>query len=309
MRTIFMGNPGFAIPTLEAIYQSEHELLSVVSNPPKKMGRGRTHSYTPVGTFARDNGIPLVEPDSLNSEKFKSTLDALKPDIFVVVAYKILPKDVIEIPVHGSINLHASLLPKYRGAGPIQWALMNGDAKTGVTIFQIKPEVDAGDILLQKEIDIRKEDDMLSLGTRLCECGSELIIKTLDNIDSGNPVKGMKQNSEMATPAPKIHKDMTFINWKWSSEKIHNWVRGLSPFPGMSTYYKGKQLRIFKTSIINGKASDPGSIIEASEDRLIIGTGKDALRIMEIQMEGRKKMHINDFLRGTNMRSGELLGK
>jgi len=303
-----MGNPDFAIPTLRAIYQSGHELISVVSNPPKQMGRGRTLSYTPVGKFSKENDIPLLEPESLRSEEFINRLNDLKPDIFVVVAYRILPNTIIEIPTYGAINLHASLLPKYRGAGPIQWALMNGDEKTGVTIFQIKREVDTGDILMQKEIEILEEDNMFSLGTRLCEHGADMIIKVLDRIDRGNLIKGARQDPIMATPAPKIKKDMTIINWDWPSEKIHNWVRGLSPYPGMSTSYKGKRLRLFKTKVINGTEMRPGSIIEINDNRLIIGTGQGALEILELQIEGRKKMHIDDFLRGIELDSGELLG-
>ena len=303
-----MGNPDFAIPTLRAIRQSGHELISVVSNPPKQMGRGRTLSNTPVGKFSKENDIPLLEPESLRSEEFINRLNDLKPDIFVVVAYRILPNTIIEIPTYGAINLHASLLPKYRGAGPIQWALMNGDGKTGVTIFQIKREVDTGDILMQKEIEILEEDNMLSLGTRLCEHGANMIIKVLDRIDRGSLIKGARQDPAMATPAPKIKKDMTTINWDWPSEKIHNWVRGLSPFPGMSTSYKGKRLRLFKTKVMNGTEMRPGSIIETNDNRLIIGTGQGALEILELQIEGRKKMRIDDFLRGIELDSGELLG-
>ncbi len=308
MRTVFMGNPDFAIPTLRAIHQSGHELLAVVSNPPKQMGRGRTLSYTSVGKFSIDNNIPLLEPGSLRSQEFLNRLNDLKPDIFVVVAYRILPNTIIEIPAYGAINLHASLLPKYRGAGPIQWALMNGDEKTGVTIFQIKRKVDTGDILMQKEIEIFKEDNMFSLGTRLCEDGADMIIQVLNKIDSGHLIKGIKQDPAMATPAPKIKKDMTIIDWSWSSEKIHNWIRGLSPFPGMSTSYNGKRLRIFKTEIIDRKKMTPGSIIEAEDNRLIIATGQGALKILELQIEGRKKMHIDDFLRGIKLEIGELLG-
>ncbi|MFL2982941.1 MAG: methionyl-tRNA formyltransferase [Candidatus Neomarinimicrobiota bacterium] len=309
MRTVFMGNPNFAIPTLKAINQSKHELIAVVANSPKKMGRGRNHSYTPVGQFSKDNGIKLLEPDSLSTDEFKNSLYALKPDIFIVVAYKILPKKIIQIPFHGAINLHASLLPKYRGAGPIQWALMNGDEETGVTIFQIRSRVDTGDILLQKEIKICKEDDMLSLGTRLCNHGATMIIKILDDIDSGMPLKPIKQDSSLATSAPKINKEMTYVQWEWPSKKIHNWVRGLSPYPGMSTLYKGKRLSIYKTFTIDEDSMRPGSVISARDNQLIVSTGKGALGILELQLEGKKKMKINDFLRGVDIQSGEFLGK
>lgn len=302
-----MGNPAFAIPTLKAIMQSNHELVAVVSNPPKQIGRGRSLSYTPVGKFSKENAISLIEPQNLFSDELKSELNILKPDIFIVVAYKILPDSIIAIPKYGALNLHASLLPKYRGAGPIQWALMNGDKKSGVTIFQIKPKVDTGDILMQKEVDIFNEDNMLSLGNRLCEHGANMMIEVLNTIEEEGQVSGIRQNPKLATPAPKIRKNMTRINWSWTSQKIHNWVRGLTPFPGMSTNYKGKRLRVFKTSIQSGIKLSPGTIIEAEGDRLIIATAEGGLRIHELQLEGKKRMKVDDFLRGNKIQPGDFL--
>ena len=307
MRVVFMGNPDFAIPTLKAINNSRHELVAVVSNPPKNMGRGKIASYTPVGQFSKDNDILLLEPESLNSDKLSNALIVLKPDIFVVVAYRILPEKLIQIPYHGAINLHASLLPKYRGAGPIQWALMNGDKETGVTIFQIKPRVDSGDILYQAKVKILKEDNMLSLGNRLCNRGAKMIIKTLDDIGRNILLNPIKQDSSLVTFAPKITKEMTFIIWEWSSYKIHNWIRGLSPYPGMSTFYKGKRLRVFKTAIVRSDLIKPGSII-SNNNNLIVSTGDGALSILELQLEGKKKMKIDDFLRGIDIEIGALFG-
>ena len=223
-------------------------------------------SHTPVGQFSKDNDLTLLEPQSLDSFELKNKLIDLKPDVFVVVAYKILPKDLIDIPKFGSLNLHASLLPKYRGAGPIQWALMNGDKTTGVTIFQIKAKVDAGDILMQEEINILEDDNMLSLGKRLCTHGADLMTNVLDKIETNEQVNGLVQDSRLATPAPKIKKDMTIINWNWESKKIHNWIRGLAPYPGMSTTYCGKRLRIFKTSFESSEVMIPGTILEAQDE-------------------------------------------
>ena len=307
MRVVFMGNPDFAIPTLKKINNSNHELVAVVSNPPKKMGRGKIASYTPVGQFSKDNDILLLEPESLNSDKLSNALLVLKPDIFVVVAYRILPEKLIQIPYHGAINLHASLLPKYRGAGPIQWALMNGDKETGVTIFQIKPRVDSGDILYQAKVKILKEDNMLSLGNRLCNRGAKMIIKILDDIGRDILLNPIKQDSSLVTFAPKITKEMTFIKWEWSSYKIHNWIRGLSPYPGMSTFYKGKRLRVFKTAIVRSDLRKPGSII-SNNNNLIVSTGDGALSILELQLEGKKKMKIDDFLRGIDIEIGAFFG-
>ena len=302
-----MGNPSFSLPALEKVIESNHELISVVSNPPKKMGRGKYFNYTAVGEYAKRNNISLIHPKSLDSKIFLEQLKALEPDLFVVVAYKILPKSLIEIPLYGSVNLHASLLPKYRGAGPIQWALMNGDTSTGVTIFQIKPDVDTGDILLQKKIGIKKEDNMLSLGMRLCTEGAKLLVTVIDKIEK-NDINRIPQKKLGVTLAPKITKAMTFINWSWSAKKIHNWIRGLSPFPGMITKYNNKNLILFKTELFPGKESRIGEVIISNKKQLVISTGDGLLSILEIQLEGRNKLLINEFLNGNSIISGSRLG-
>lgn len=302
-----MGNPSFSLPALEKVIESNHELISVVSNPPKKMGRGKYFNYTAVGEYAKRNNISLIHPKSLDSKIFLEQLKALEPDLFVVVAYKILPKSLIEIPLYGSVNLHASLLPKYRGAGPIQWALMNGDTSTGVTIFQIKPDVDTGDILLQKKIGIKKEDNMLSLGMRLCTEGAKLLVTVIDKIEK-NDINKIPQKKLEVTLAPKITKAMTFINWSWSAKKIHNWIRGLSPFPGMITKYNNKNLILFKTELFPGKESRIGEVIISNKKQLVISTGDGLLSILEIQLEGKKKLLINEFLNGNSIISGSRLG-
>ncbi len=303
-----MGNPKFAIPTLNAIQKSDHDLIAIVSNPPKPIGRGRILHSTAVGQFAKDNLIHLIEPKNLNSENLSEELKKLNPDIFVVVAYKILPEKLLLLPRHGSINLHASLLPKYRGAGPIQWALMNGDKNTGVTIFQIKKKIDAGDILLQKEIKIDDDDNMLSLGMRICEEGAKMVLTVLKKIED-DTIKIIVQDSNKITFAPKITKEMSIINWNWQNVKIHNWIRGLSPFPGMSTFFKKRRLRIYKTSLLDGQIKNPGQVIQSSKERLIISTGKGLLEIFEIQLEGKKKLPVREFLMGIDIKSGDMFGR
>ncbi len=302
-----MGNPNFAIPALEAIHRSNHDLIAVVSNPPKPMGRGRSLHSTSVGEFAKKNDVKLIEPLSLTSKDLKVQLKKLKPDIFVVVAYKILPDKLIEIPVHGAINLHASLLPKYRGAGPIQWALMNGDKNTGVSIFQIKQKVDTGDILLQKRVKIHEDDNMHSLGMRLCETGANMLLETMKSIEEGKAFP-VKQNPKATTKAPKITKNMTVIDWSWPSNKIHNWVRGLSPNPGMSSTLNSKKIRIFKTAIVDRKAGLPGSIVELTKTNLSVSTGEGVLSLLEVQIEGRRRMPIDEFLKGAKLGIGDKLG-
>jgi methionyl-tRNA formyltransferase len=302
-----MGNPNFSLPALEKVIESNHELISVVSNPPKRMGRGKNKKYTAVGEYAKRKKIPLLNPEALNSKSFSEKLKSLQPDLFVVVAYKILPQSLIEIPKYGSVNLHASILPKYRGAGPIQWALMNGDSSTGVTIFQIKPDVDTGDVLSQKIIEIKDEDNMLSLGMRLCTEGAKLLITVIDKIENDDIIR-MPQNKLGVTLAPKITKEMTIINWSWSAKKIHNWVRGLSPFPGMMTKHNNKILRFFKTELFPGKESEIGEVVRSNKNQLVVSTGKGLLSIIEIQLEGKKKLFISEFLNGNTIMLGSRLG-
>ena len=307
MRTVFMGNPEFAIPTIESIQKSRHELLAIVSNPPKPIGRGRLLKSTPVGQYAKDNKIRLIEPNDLNGTDFKQQLINLDADLFVVVAYRILPKEIIKIPTYGSINLHASLLPKYRGAAPIQWALMNGDNSTGVTIFQIDKKMDTGDILFQKQIEILKDDNMLSLGNRLCKYGAGFIVDTIDKIDKGS-VRRIKQDQESVSFAPKINKKMLLINWNWDSKKIHNWVRGLSPYPGMYTLLNGKSMRIYNTFVKNSSICKPGEIVEVNQDSILIGTGKNLIGVLEVQLEGKKRLKVEEFIKGANIRVNQVLG-
>ena len=303
-----MGNPEFAIPTIKAIRKSDNNLIAIVSNPPKPMKRGRLLYSTPVGEYAKKNDIRLLEPESLNSINFKKILKGLKPDIFILVAFKIIPKELINIPIHGAINLHASLLPKYRGAAPIQWALMNGDTETGISIFQIKQKVDTGDIISQKGVKIFDNDNMWTLGMRLCEIGAIMIVNSIKMI-SNKTVKYRRQNSDIATAAPKITREMTLIDWQWENVKIHNWVRGLSPIPGMSTTYDDKRLRIFKTSILEGRKTQPGVVIKADGMDLIVSTGEGFIKLIDVQIEGRKRMHVSEFLNGSSIEVGDLLGR
>ena len=301
-----MGNPLFAIPTLKALLKSHHNVVAVVSNPIKRIGRNNKKSLTPVGNFAVKNNITNINPDSLKSEGFRKKIVLTKADIFIVVAYKILPSSLINIPKYGSLNLHASLLPKYRGAGPIQWALMNGDKITGVTIFQIKRIVDTGNILFQKRVTIKRDDNMQTLGMRLCEIGADSMLSVLKNIED-KKVDSSPQNPYGISLAPKITKEMLIINWSWAAKKIHNWIRGLSPYPGMYTFLKNKKVRIFKTKVIEG-LGEKGVIVSLDKKSCIIGTGDQLISILEIQLEGKKKMDIRDFLMGSTFKKGNILG-
>ena len=305
MRVVFMGNPGFAIPTLEKIIQSHHDITCIVSNDPKPMGRRKILKYTAVGEYANQHQISLIEIGSFQKNTIISQLVSFNADVFVVVAYRVLPRSILTIPKIGSINLHASLLPKYRGAAPIQWALMNGDKTTGVTTFIIDPKVDTGDILLQKKIEIHDSDDYGTLSERSSHLGADLILDTLCQLEKGK-TKPIQQEKDLATQAPKISKEMTIINWNWPALKIHNWIRGLSPTPGMSTSWNGKRMRVFKTSVIESSENDlPGIVQKRSKNELIISAGKGCLSLTEIQQDSKKRLPISEFLRGCTVSVGD----
>ena len=309
MRVVFMGNPQFALPTLTALLSSQHDVVGIVSNPPKPMGRGRKLKSTAIGQFAKENDLNLLESSTLKSDKLHNQLSVLNPDVFVVVAFQILPKSLIDLPKFGALNLHASLLPKYRGAGPIQWSLMNGDKISGITVFQIMPSVDTGDILLQEKMDILPNDNMLTLGTRLSTIGANLVVNALDGIEAGS-LQPIIQNNNDATKAPKITKEMTIINWSWAAEKIHNWVRGLSPHPGMSTTLKGKRMRIFNTRVVDeGVILGDGIVFKADSEEIFVDTGEHLLAFSEIQLEGKKRMSVSNFMKGNNIQMGDKLGE
>ncbi len=309
MRVVFMGNPQFALPTLTALLSSKHDVVGIVSNPPKPMGRGRKLKSTAIGQFAKENDLNLFQSSTLKSDELHNQLSELNPDVFVVVAFQILPKSLINLPKFGALNLHASLLPKYRGAGPIQWSLMNGDKISGITVFQIMPSVDTGDILLQEKMDIFPNDNMLTLGTRLSTIGANLVVNALDGIEAGS-LQPIIQNNNDATHAPKITKEMTIINWSWAAEKIHNWVRGLSPHPGMSTTLKGKRMRIFNTRVVDeGVILGDGIVFKADSEEIFVDTGEHLLAFSEIQLEGKKRMSVSNFMKGNNIQMGDKLGE
>ena len=309
MRVVFMGNPQFALPTLTALLSSQHDVVGIVSNPPKPMGRGRKLKSTAIGQFAKENDLNLLQSLTLKSDELHNQLSVLNPDVFVVVAFQILPKSLIDLPKFGALNLHASLLPKYRGAGPIQWSLMNGDKTSGITVFQIMPSVDTGDILLQEKMDIFPYDNMLTLGIRLSTIGANLVVNALDGIEAGS-LQAIIQNNNHATKAPKITKEMTIINWSWAADKIHNWVRGLSPHPGMSSTWKGKRMRIFNTRVVDeGVILGDGIVFKADSEEIFVDTGEHLLAFSEIQLEGKKRMSVSDFMKGNNIQMGDKLGE
>lgn len=299
MKIVFMGTPDFAIPSLKILIENNHQILAVVTTADKERGRGQKVTFTAVKQFAIDQKIPVYQPEKLKSNfEFIEQMKSLQPDLFVVVAFRILPKEVFEIPKYGSFNLHGSYLPKYRGAAPIQWALINGDAETGLTTFKLAEKVDTGNTYLQEKVKINSDDNFETLHDRMSLIGAELVLKTVTMIESGN-FELKSQDDSLASPAPKITKEICLIDWNKSAFEIHNLVRGLSPHPVAYFMHNKKVIKIYKTEIVNDLTLQQGEFHQTKTE-LIVGCGKDALRILEIQQEGKKRMNTEEFLRGFN---------
>lgn len=301
MKIVFFGTPDFALPSLKKIFDSEHSVEAVVTAPDKERGRGRKVSSTPVKEFAIQNNIKVLQPQMLDDKEFVDSLQKLNADLFVIVAFRILPEAVFTLPSKGSFNLHGSLLPKYRGAAPIQWALINGEKETGVTTFFLKKKVDTGNVLLQRHIPISENDNLGILHDRMSIVGADLVLETINLIKENNAVE-TPQDDSLVCPAPKITKDICRIDWNKPVEEIHNLIRGLSPFPGAFFEVDNKKYKVFKTLPSSLSNLKPGEIVE-SKKQIFIGAKVGALEIIEIQPEGRKRMKTDEFLRGYSLKS------
>ena len=296
MKIIFWGTPDFAVPSLKILLENNHKILAVVTAPDKERGRGQKVTFTPVKEFAIQNNIPVLQPEKLKAEGFINNLKTYECDLYVVVAFKILPRDVFSIPKYGSFNLHASLLPKFRGAAPIQWTLIKGETETGVTTFGLEDKVDTGNMYLQKKIPILPEDNFGTLHDKLSLLGAHAVLETADSIENGT-AKMQQQSDELATPAPKINKEIMSIDWNKSAKDIHNLVRAFSPWPGAFFIHNEKMIKVFRTRIDSEMKLAAGKILE-TKNQLFIGSGNDSIEILEIQLEGHKKLSIIEFLRG-----------
>ena len=303
MKIVFFGTPDFAVASLSKIYESGHEVVAVVTAPDKERGRGRKVSCTPVKEFAIEKNIPVLQPLKLKDEQFVEQLKQIAADLFVIVAFRILPVEVFSLPKFGSINLHGSLLPKYRGAAPIQWSLINGDSETGVTTFFLKEKVDTGNMILQEKIKINKDDNFELLHDKMMIVGADVLLRTISLIESGK-VEGKNQDDAYASPAPKITRETCKINWEKSAETIHNLIRGVSPFPGAFFELESKIYKIYKSVRVSEPQLNPGRIHQ-TKNELYIGCSEDTLQILEIQPEGRKRMTAEEFLRGYSLIQGE----
>jgi methionyl-tRNA formyltransferase len=305
MRLAFMGTPDFAVPSLEILYRSKHEVVMVVTAPDKPRGRGRKVTSSPVKQAAISMNLPISQPTNLKDATFVELLGSHKPDIIVVVAFRILPEVVFNLPPRGSINLHASLLPDYRGAAPINWALINGEEKTGLTTFFLKQKVDTGDILLQQEVPIDSEDDFGRLHDKLKDEGARLLLKTIDMLEDGE-LKPRRQKMFSDKSAPKITPQTGLIAWDKAATQLQNLIRGLAPVPGAYSYYGITKMIILKASVVSGQAKAfPGTVIESGPRAgLTIACGQGALAVDLIKPEGKKTMKATEYLRGHDVKVG-----
>lgn len=310
MNILFMGSPEIAVPSLKAILESPHKIVGVVSQPDKPAGRGLEMHPPAVAQCAREGKLPLFQPQKIRQNgEFLETLQGLKPDVIAIAAYgKILPKEVLNLPPHGCINVHFSLLPKYRGAAPLQWALINGDEETGVTIFRLNEGVDSGPILLQRKVMIHDEDNAEILGRRLAIIGAELLIEALDGLADGS-LEAVPQNDRQATKAPLLKKEDGLIDWSRKAKVVWGQIRGMTPWPGAFTSLKGKRLKIHSAEPVDhAKKGVSGEIVEISDDGLQVACGQGSLLIKDLQIEGGKRLAISEFLKGHPLSAGDKLG-
>jgi len=305
MELIFLGTPAFAVPTLERIVEAGHRVLAVFTQPDRPKGRGGKVAASPVKEAALRLGLAVHQPERVRRPEVVEQMKQMRPEAMVVVGYgQIIPQAIIDIPPRGIVNVHASLLPKYRGAAPIQWAIANGETRTGVTTMRIDAGLDTGDMLLKWETGIGLEEDALELGTRLAAAGADLLVETLRD----NPIPE-KQNSDQATYAPILKKEDGEIDWIWPAAKIHNRTRGFLPWPGSYSFFRGQLFHIWKSRVAaDARVATPGRMI-AEKKRLLIGCGEGTtLEAVEVQVEGRKRMAAEAFLIGQQVREDELLG-
>lgn len=307
MRLIFMGTPQFAVPALLALEHAGHDIAGVVTRVDKPAGRGRSLSQPAVKQTALNMGLAVYQPHRVRDPDFVSLLKSLAPDAIVVAAYgQILPREILGLPRFGCINIHASLLPLYRGAAPIQWAVINGEAETGITIMQMDEGMDTGDILMQKAVSIFGSETAAGLMERLSALGAELIVEAMPLIEAGE-IKPVRQDHSRATYAPLLKKEDGLIDWGLPAQAIYNRVRGLLPWPVAFSYLDGKMIKILEADIVPG-TGEPG-VIATEEGSILVGTWEGLLRIKRLQVEGRNPVTAAEFLRGHRHIAGRRFGK
>ena len=309
MKLVYMGTPEFAVPPLEFLHNSRHSVVAVVTGPDKPSGRGRALKPTPVRETAIRFGISTLTPESVKDNSLVTNLREFDADIFVVVAFRILPEEVFTIPRHGSVNLHASLLPKYRGAAPINWALIEGEKETGLSVFQLKRKVDTGDVLLQERVEIKSADTFTTLSERMSRLAGPILLKSLDLIESGG-ARPQKQDSILISKAPKLTPELFRIDWTDNANNVVNLIRGLANTPGAYTMFRGKRLKILGAGVAekSNTSVDPGNIDIRDGIPFVEAGATTLVELKRVQPEGKAQMSASDFVNGYRVEIGEKLG-
>ena len=313
MKIIFMGTPDFAVSALDALGRSGQEVILAVTQPDRQKGRGRKVIQTPVKVCAEKWGVPVFQPVRIREAEAIEQIRSLSPDLIVVAAFgQILPQELLDIPRLGCVNIHASLLPKLRGAAPIQWSVINGDSESGITLMQMNAGLDTGDILFQESVPIGPQETGESLYEKLAELGGEMIVKYLPAIEAGE-VKPVKQDDSLSSYAPMLRKEMGEIDWTMSAAQIEQRMRGMLPWPGAYTTLEGHTLKIWSARVLpaDSKYADavPGTVLFTDKKTICVAAGQGALALLEVQAEGKKRMGTDAFLRGTKVPEGTVLGR
>jgi len=308
MTLVFLGTPSFAVPTLERIVQAGHRVLAVFTQPDRPKGRGGELAASPVKQTALNFSLPVYQPERIRRPEPVEQLKQMQPDAMVVVGYgQIIPQSIIDIPLHGIINVHASLLPKYRGAAPIQWAIANGESNTGVTTMRIDAGLDTGDVLMKWETSIGPEENSVELSQRMAQSGADLLIQTLAGIDTGN-IRPEPQDNAQASLAPILKKEDGEVNWNWPARKIFDRARGFLPWPGAYSHFRGQLFHIWKARVAEEPAEGAPGRLMPLKRRLLVSAGESsALELIEVQIEGRKRMPVEAFLNGHHLEENEML--
>lgn len=309
MRILFMGTPDFAVASLSALLAAGHEVCGVFTQPDKPKNRGMKLQASPVKEFALAHDIPVFQPVKMRDGEAMGYIRDLDPELIVVAAYgRILPDDILDYPVHGCINVHSSLLPRYRGAAPINWAILNGDKTTGVTIMHMAAELDAGDIILQGETDIGPDETAPELFDRLAALGGALLVEAVGQIERGEAARTPQTASEV-TYAPMLGRELSPMDWTKPAQALHDQVRGLLPWPCATAEFGGVRCKVFSTAVLDGTTDlKPGTVAEAGKDGIVMACGGGSLlRVRELQPDGKKRMAAADFLRGHPLTAGEML--
>ncbi len=309
MNIVFAGTPEFALPALDNICKSKHNISLIITQKDKPRGRGKKMQYTPVKEKALELGLEVYQPDNINSKEAIDKIKKLKPDCIVVVAFgQILKEEILKLPKYGCVNIHASLLPKYRGAAPINWAIINGEEKTGISIMKMNKGLDTGPILNIKSIPIKDSDDSISIHDKLSSLGGEMILKTLEDLEKGT-IDKIPQDDNLSNYAPILTKNMGKINWDDSGKNIINLIRGLKPWPSAYTFYNNQNIKIHEAKMIKKFSDEENGIVVKVNDKGIFVNCKDKCIVIEVlQFPGKKKMHISDYLRGNEFDTHVKLG-